>query len=91
LLGSYREASSWTNNSRISVKSSVPFLVINREIAYIIIDPSRTAETTGISFCFLDLLLILVERDLRFFAKSGDIYRSSTRLSLTKILLANLA
>jgi hypothetical protein len=35
--------------------------------------------------------LILVEIDLRFFAKSRDIYRSLIRLSSTKILLANLA
>jgi hypothetical protein len=54
-------------------------------------DPGRTAETTGMPFRFLDLLLILVEKDLRFFAKSRDICRSLTRLSSTKILLANLA
>jgi hypothetical protein len=91
LLGSYREASSWINNSGISAKSLVPFSVINREVAYAIIDPGRTAKTTGMPFRFLDLLLTLVERDLRFFAKSGDIYRNSTRFSSTKILLANLA
>jgi hypothetical protein len=66
------------------------FLIINQEIIYSIIDPGRTAETTGISFCFLDLLLILIERDLRFFAKSKDIYRNLTRFSSTKILLVNL-
>jgi hypothetical protein len=66
------------------------FLVINREITYIIIDPNKTAETTSISFCFLDLLLILVERDLRFFVKLRDIYKNLIKFSLTKILLINL-
>jgi hypothetical protein len=48
-------------------------------------------DTTSMPFRFLDLLLILVEKDLRFFAKSEDIYKNSTKLSSTKILLANLA
>jgi hypothetical protein len=90
LLGSYREILSWTNNSGTSAKSLIPFLIINQEIAYTIIDPSRTAKTTGMPFRFLDLLLILVERDLRFFVKLRDIYKNSIRLSSTKILLVNL-
>jgi hypothetical protein len=90
LSGSYREASSWTNDSGTLAKSLVPFLVISQEVIYTIIDPSRITETTGMPFCFLDLLLILVKRDLRFFAKLRDIYRNLIRFSSTKILLVNL-
>jgi hypothetical protein len=59
LLGSCQKALSRINDLGISAKSLVFFLVIIREIVYVIMDPGRTAETTSMPFCFLDLLLLI--------------------------------